>query len=93
MAEGQIQEENLPTSPKVSEKSSEHSGLSVGTAPICSPASDSLGVLSGPHTGHHKVDLKQIDCQLFLQQKWVYSVSAKNCSSRSATMVSHVQIP
>ena len=30
------------------------------------------------------VDLKQIDCQLFFQQRWVYSESAENCKSESA---------
>ena len=39
------------------------------------------------------VDLKQIDCQMYLQQKWVYLGSAENCNSGSATRVSHVQAP
>lgn len=38
-------------------------------------------------------DLNQIDCQLLLQQKWVYSGSAKSCSWRSATMASQIQVP
>ena len=33
---------------------------------------------------------QQIDFQLFLQQKWVYSGSAEN---QSVTMASHVQVP
>ena len=33
------------------------------------------------------VDLKQIGCQIFLQQRWVYSGPAETCSSGSATMV------
>ena len=44
------------------------------------------------HTGHLNVDLKQINCQLFLQQKWVYSSSAKNCSSESATIANRMQV-
>ena len=39
------------------------------------------------------VDVKQVDCQLFLQQRWVYSGSTENCNSESATMESYVQIP
>ena len=39
------------------------------------------------------VDLKQTDCQLFLQQRWVYSGSIENCSLWSAIMVSHAQVP
>ena len=39
------------------------------------------------------VDLKQMDCKIFLQQRWAYLVSAENCSLGSATMVSHVQVP
>ena len=38
-------------------------------------------------------DLKQIDCQIFLQHIWVYSGLTENCNVESATMVSHVQIP
>ena len=36
--------------------------------------------------------LKQIDCQLFLQQKLIYLRSAENCNSRSAATVNHVQV-
>lgn len=39
------------------------------------------------------VKLKQIDCWLFLQQKWVYLESTMNWNSWFATMVSHMQIP
>ena len=39
------------------------------------------------------VELKQIDCQIFLQQRLVYLGSAENCSSGSATMMSHVLVP
>ena len=42
MAEGQIQEENSPSSPNISEKRSEHSELSIGTIPVCSLVLDSL---------------------------------------------------
>ena len=38
------------------------------------------------------VDLKQIGCQVFLQQRWVYLGSAEDCSSGSTNMVSHVKI-
>ena len=47
-------------------------------------------VLLGLYGG---VDLKQIDCQLFLQPEWVYSGSAENCNLGSATTVSHAQVP
>ena len=36
-------------------------------------------------------DLKQTDCQVFLQQRWAYQGSAENCNSGPATMVSHIQ--
>ena len=39
------------------------------------------------------VDLKQIDCQIFLQQRGVYSELAENCNSRSTNVGSHVQVP
>ena len=39
------------------------------------------------------VDLKQIDCQIFLQQRWVYSGSAENCSSSFATRVTPCASP
>ena len=39
------------------------------------------------------VDLKQIDWQIFLQQKWVYLEPAENSSLGSAAMSSHVQVP
>ena len=51
-----------------------------------------LGVYSGAHTDCHNVDMKQIDYQIFLQQRWVYLGSAENCNSVSATMVSHMQV-
>ena len=38
------------------------------------------------------VDLKQIDCQIFLQQRWLYLRSAENCNSVSATIASHMQV-
>ena len=37
-------------------------------------------------------DLKQIDYQIFLQQRWIHLGSAENCNLVSVTMVSHVQI-
>ena len=39
------------------------------------------------------VDLKQIDCQIFLQPRWIYSGSPENCSLGSATVGSHMQVP
>ena len=39
------------------------------------------------------VDLKQIDCQMFLQQRCFYLGSVENYNLRSANMASHVQIP
>ena len=39
------------------------------------------------------VDLKQIDWQTFLQQKWVYLEPAENISLGSTAMSSHVQVP
>ena len=46
----------------------------------------------------HKVldggaSLKKIDCQIFLQQRWIYLGSAENCNSGSATMVSVCKFP
>ena len=55
-------------------------GSIVGAAPVCSPVSESAGVISGPSMSHQNVDLKQIDCQIFLQPRWAYSGSAENCS-------------
>ena len=39
------------------------------------------------------VDLKKIECQIFLQQRWVYLESLESCDSGSVPMVSHVQVP
>ena len=39
------------------------------------------------------VDLKQIDCHIFLQQRWVYLGSTENCNSGSTSIVRYVQIP
>ena len=39
------------------------------------------------------VDLKQIDCQIFLQQRWVYLRSAETCHLGSIIMMRHLQIP
>ena len=39
------------------------------------------------------VDLKQIYCQIFFQQGWIYSESAENCNLESTVMASHVQVP
>ena len=46
-----------------------------------------LGVFSGSYTGC----LKPVDCQIFLQQRWVYSGSTENCNSGSATVARHIQ--
>lgn len=37
-------------------------------------------------------DLKQIDCQIFIQQNQVYLPSGENCNSESESMVSHEQV-
>ena len=39
------------------------------------------------------VDLKQIDCQIFIHQRRVYWESTENCNSGSATMASYMHIP
>lgn len=52
----------------------------------------------GNKTSLHKferikiIDLNQVDCQLFLQQKWVCLGSTKKCISGSAIMVSNCGI-
>ena len=38
------------------------------------------------------VEQKDTDCQIFLQQRWLYSRSAENCNLRFATMVSHITL-
>lgn len=43
--------------------------------------------------GHQNVNLKQIDCQIFLQSRWAYSGSVENCSLGPVTVGSHVQSP
>lgn len=45
--------------------------------------------LGSKHIKLHPLDLKQIDCQVFLQRRWAYSGSAGKYSSGSATVVSH----
>ena len=57
----------------------------------------SKGVLGGrrrsePLTGHQNVDLKLTECQIFLQQGWVYAGVTENCRSDSATLVRNVQV-
>ena len=44
-------------------------------------------------TWHGAVDRRQTDCQIFLQYTRVYSGSAENCNSRTATMMSLMQAP
>ena len=39
------------------------------------------------------VDLKHRTCQLILQKKQMYAVSAQNCNWSSAAMASYMQIP
>lgn len=68
-------------------------GSFVGIALVCSLAPETLGVFFGSCTGHQNIDLKQIDCQIFLQQKWVYSGSAENHSLGSATVASFRRVP
>ena len=38
------------------------------------------------------VGLKETDCQILLQQRWVYLGSAENCISESPVMGSHMQV-
>lgn len=38
-------------------------------------------------------DLKQTNCQVFLQQRRIYSGSAKNCNWGPTNVMSHVQVP
>ena len=68
-------------------------GLTLGIAPVCSPASELSRVSMDPSTDHQNIDLKQMDCQLLLQLKWVHSGSTKNCNLRSATMACHLLAP
>ena len=56
-------------------------GIIVGNAPVSSPAPELLRIFSGLHMGYKNIDLKQIDWQLFLQQRWVYSGLTENCNS------------
>ena len=49
----------------------------MGTASVCSPALESSGVSSGPCKGHQNVDLKQIECEIFLQQRCLFGISSK----------------
>ena len=46
-----------------------------------------------PQSFLRSADLKHIDGQIFLQQRWIYSRSTENCSLGSASMVSHGQVP
>ena len=39
------------------------------------------------------VDLKQTECQIFLQQRWVYLESSENCDSGSVPTVSTCRFP
>ena len=39
------------------------------------------------------VDLKQVYCRVFFQQRWDYSGSAENCNLESSAIMSHVQVP
>lgn len=52
-----------------------------------------IKVYSVGHETINDCDLKQMNCQLFLQQRWVYSESSKNCNSRLATKANQVQVP
>ena len=42
---------------------------------------------------HQKSWPKTIGCHMLLQEIWMYSWSAENCSLGSATMLSHMQVP
>ena len=53
-------------------------GSGVSTTPVYSPVPKPLGVFSGPCLGYQNVDLKRIDCQIFLQQKMsLFRISRK----------------
>ena len=91
--EAQIQEKNLPLNHRVGEKSREEQWVQCGTTPFAHWPQSPWGSSLDPHMGHQNIDLKQIACQLFLQQKWVYSRSIKNCNLESVSMMSHEQIP
>ena len=58
--------------------------LLVGITPVCSPALEHLWVCTGPCIDHQNIDLKQRDCQIFLQQAYIYSGSAGNCKYQQA---------
>lgn len=71
-----IQEKHLPLNSRISRKSSEQQkGPIVGTTPVCSPVLESSGVSSGPCKGHQNVDLKQIECEIFLKQRCLFGIS------------------
>ena len=48
---------------------------------LCSSALELSGILSGPCMCHQNVDLKQIDCCVFLQQWQAYLGLAESCNS------------
>lgn len=58
--------------------------LIVGITPICSPALEHLWVFTGPCMDCQNIDLKQRNCQIFLQQTYIYSGSAGNCKYQQA---------
>ena len=62
----------------------------VGTPPIYLPAHQRSSL--DPCKSHQKCWPKT-DCQLLLQQNWVYLRSAENCNSGSATTESCRQVP
>ena len=73
---GRIQEKDIPLNSRVVEKNSEWQWTGfVGSVPVCL-------------SNQWNVDLKKIECQIFLHQRWVYSGSAENCNSGSAPVVS-----
>ena len=92
-AEAHIQEKNMPSNSRASENSREQLALNCGYLIFLFTIPGAIRGLLWSLMGYQNVDLKQIDCQLFLQQKWVQSELAENCNLRSATMVSHVQVP
>lgn len=48
-------------------------GLNFGCSTCLFTSPRAFQDLSGLHTDHQNVDLKQIHCQIFPQQRWVYS--------------------
>ena len=77
-----IQDKGKPSNSRVCERSSEQQWdrLLVWTC-FCSLALELSGICSGPCMCHQKVDLKQINSYVFLQQWQTYLGLAESCNS------------